>query len=54
MPKRLTLERLAVYGSYFSGRLNEDRIAAIREQWRGKLVIKGIVSEDTVKPLIWE
>ena len=32
------------------GCLNEDRIAAIREQWRGKLITKLIVSqEDTVK-----
>ena len=53
MPKRLNLERLGQFMDLtFSGRLNEDRIAAIREQWRGKLVIKGIVSEeDTVKAI---
>ena len=53
MPKRLNLEGLGQFMDLtFSGRLNEDRIAAIREQWRGKLVIKGIVSEeDTVKAI---
>ena len=28
----------------FSGRLSADRIAAIRERWKGKLVVKGIVN----------
>ncbi|MNR16042.1 (S)-mandelate dehydrogenase [compost metagenome] len=30
----------------FSGRLNRERIAAIRDQWKGKLVIKGIASNE--------
>ena len=30
----------------FSGRLNEDRIKAIRDRWNGKLVVKGIVNEE--------
>jgi L-lactate dehydrogenase (cytochrome) len=29
----------------FNGRLNEDKVAAIRDMWKGKLVLKGIVSE---------
>ena len=29
----------------FSGRLNEDKIKAIRDQWKGKLVLKGVASE---------
>ena len=29
----------------FSGRLNEDKIAAIRDMWKGKLVLKGVASE---------
>jgi L-lactate dehydrogenase (cytochrome) len=34
----------------FNGKLNEEKIAAIRDKWKGKLVLKGIVSEeDTAK-----
>ena len=53
MPKGLNLKKLAEFMDVtFSGRLNEDRIAAIRDQWKGKLVIKGIVSElDTQKAI---
>jgi L-lactate dehydrogenase (cytochrome) len=51
MPKKLNLKGLGAFmDATFSGRLNEGRIAAIREQWKGKLIIKGIVSEeDTLK-----
>ena len=53
MPKGFNLKKLAEFMDVtFSGRLNEDRIAAIRDQWKGKLVIKGIVSElDTQKAI---
>jgi len=53
MPKGLNLKKLAEFMDVtFSGRLNEDRIAAIRDQWKGKLVIKGVVSElDTQKAI---
>tara|TARA_X000001036_G_C20664118_1_gene800085 strand:+ start:1158 stop:2303 length:1146 start_codon:yes stop_codon:yes gene_type:complete len=53
MPKRLNLKGLGEFMDVtFSGRLNEDRIAAIREQWKGKLIVKGIVSEeDTLKAI---
>jgi L-lactate dehydrogenase (cytochrome) len=30
----------------FSGRLNEQKVAEIRDKWKGKLVIKGIASEE--------
>src|SRR5437879_1542127 len=30
----------------FSGRLSEQKIAEIRDKWKGKLVIKGIASEE--------
>ena len=46
MPKGLNLKKLGEFMDVtFSGRLNEDRIASIRDQWKGKLVIKGIVNE---------
>lgn len=53
MPKGLNLKKLGEFmDATFSGRLNVDRIACIRDQWKGKLVIKGIVSEaDTQKAI---
>ena len=46
MPKGLSLKKLGEFmDATFSGRLSEDRIASIRDQWKGKLVIKGVVSE---------
>jgi L-lactate dehydrogenase (cytochrome) len=29
----------------FNGRLNEEKVAAIRDMWKGKLVLKGVVNE---------
>ena len=49
MPKGLNMKQLGAYmNKTFSGRLNEDKIAAIRDMWKGKLVLKGVASsEDT-------
>lgn len=49
MPKNLDLRQLGAFMNHtFSGRMDEDRIARIREKWSGKLVLKGIASlEDT-------
>jgi len=53
MPKGLNLKKLGEFMDVtFSGRLNEDRIASIREQWKGKLVIKGVVSEEDAQKSI--
>lgn len=53
MPKGLNLKKLGEFMDVtFSGRLNEDRIASIRDQWKGKLVIKGVVSEEDVRKAI--
>lgn len=42
-PKGLDMKQLGAFmDKTFSGRLNKDRISAIRDQWKGKLVIKGI------------
>ena len=30
----------------FSGRLNEEKIAPIRDRWKGKIVLKGVASEE--------
>ncbi|WP_225035221.1 alpha-hydroxy acid oxidase [Winogradskyella sp. SM1960] len=53
MPKGLNLKKLGEFmDETFTGRLNTDRIASLRDQWKGKLVIKGVVSEeDTVKAI---
>ena len=36
----------------FNGRLSEEKIAAIRDKWKGKLVLKGIVNEADVDKAI--
>ncbi|NND31017.1 MAG: alpha-hydroxy-acid oxidizing protein [Saprospiraceae bacterium] len=49
IPKGASLKHLGVFmNQTFSGRLNEDKIKAIRDKWKGKLVLKGVASiEDT-------
>ena len=50
MTKDLNLKQLAKFmDETFDGRLNEKRIAEIRDKWKGKLVIKGLVSEPDVE-----
>ena len=46
MPKNLDLKQLGKFmDQTFSGRLDEDRIATIRDMWKGKLVLKGVANE---------
>ena len=46
MPKGLNMKQLGAYmNKTFSGRLNEEKIAPIRDMWKGKLVLKGAASE---------
>ncbi len=49
MPKGLNMKQLGKYmNDTFSGRLNEEKIAPIRDMWKGKIVLKGVASvEDT-------
>jgi L-lactate dehydrogenase (cytochrome) len=49
MPKGLNMSALGQYmNQTFSGRVNEARIAPIRDRWKGKLVLKGVATaEDT-------
>ena len=45
-PKNLDLKRLGLFmDQTFSGRLNEEKIAPIRDLWKGKIVLKGVASE---------
>ena len=47
IPRGLSMKHLGLFmNKTFSGRLNEDRIKAIRDRWKGKLVVKGIVNEE--------
>jgi L-lactate dehydrogenase (cytochrome) len=47
MPKGMNMKQLGLYmNKTFSGRLNEDKIAPIRDMWKGKLVLKGVASEE--------
>lgn len=47
IPKGLSMKHLGLFmNRTFSGRLNPARISAIRERWKGKLVVKGIVNEE--------
>lgn len=53
MPKGLNMKHLALFmNKTFSGRLNEDRIKAIRDRWSGKLVVKGIVNEEDCEKVV--
>lgn len=46
MPKGLSMKQLGKFmNQTFSGRLNAEKIAPIRDKWKGKLVIKGIATE---------
>lgn len=49
MPKGLDMKQLgALMNRTFSGRLNEERIAPIRERWKGKLILKGVATTEDV------
>ncbi|WP_335964847.1 alpha-hydroxy acid oxidase [Galbibacter sp. PAP.153] len=53
MPNGLNLKQLGKFmDETFSGRLNEDRIKPIRDQWKGKLVLKGVASEEDTREAI--
>jgi L-lactate dehydrogenase (cytochrome) len=46
MPKGLNMAALGAYmNQTFSGRVNEAKISEIRDKWKGKLVLKGVASE---------
>ncbi|CAN5552468.1 FMN-dependent L-lactate dehydrogenase LldD [soil metagenome] len=49
MPKGLSMKQLGAYmNATFAGRLNPEKIAAIRDRWKGNIVLKGVASvEDT-------
>ena len=47
MPKGLDMKQLGAYmNQTFSGRMNEEKIAPIRDRWKGKIVLKGVATEE--------
>jgi L-lactate dehydrogenase (cytochrome) len=53
IPQGLSMKHLGLFmNKTFSGRLNADKIKAIRDRWKGKLVIKGIVNADDAEKAI--
>ena len=53
MPKNLDLQQLGTFmDQTFTGRLNEEKIAPIRDMWKGKLVLKGVANEADVEKAI--
>jgi L-lactate dehydrogenase (cytochrome) len=53
MPKNLDMKQLGQFmDKTFSGRLNKEKIAAIRDQWKGKIVLKGVASEEDTEMAI--
>ncbi len=53
MPKGMSMKQLGLYmNKTFSGRLNEDKIGPIRDMWKGKLVLKGVASEEDTEKAI--
>jgi L-lactate dehydrogenase (cytochrome) len=47
MPKGLNMKQLGQFmDKTFSGRLNKEKISAIRDQWKGKIILKGVASEE--------
>lgn len=49
MPKGMNLRHLGLFmNKMFSGKLNEEMLAELRDEWKGKIVLKGVASiEDT-------
>ena len=46
-PKGLSMRQLGLFmNKTFKGRLNAERIKPIRDMWKGKLVLKGVASEE--------
>ena len=53
MPKGLNMKKLGEYmNKTFSGRLNEEKIAPIRDMWKGKLVLKGVAAPEDAEMAI--
>lgn len=53
IPKGMSLKHLGLFmNKTFNGKLNEDRVKALRDRWKGKLVIKGVATEEDAQKSI--
>jgi L-lactate dehydrogenase (cytochrome) len=53
IPKGLNMGQLGAFmNATFSGRINEAKIAPIRDRWKGNLVLKGVASEEDTEMAI--
>ena len=53
MPGGMNLRHLGLFmNKTFTGRLNEEKVKAIRDKWKGKLVLKGVASEEDTEKAI--
>ncbi len=53
MSEKLGLSGLGAFmDQMFSGRLDNDKITRIRDQWKGKIVLKGVASEEDTQKAI--
>lgn len=53
MPSGMNMHHLGLFmNKTFNGTLNEEKIAAIRDMWKGKLVLKGVVNETDAEKAI--
>lgn len=53
IPKGMSLRHLGLFmNKTFTGRMNEEKIKPIRDMWKGKLVLKGVASEEDTQKAI--
>ncbi|MDT0677549.1 alpha-hydroxy acid oxidase [Autumnicola musiva] len=53
MKKGMSIKQLGKWmDATFSGRLNEEKIKPLRDLWKGKLVLKGVVSDEDAEEAI--
>lgn len=53
MPRGMNMHHLGLFmDKTFNGRLNEEKIKPIRDMWKGKLVLKGVASEEDAEKAI--
>jgi len=53
IPKGMSLKHLGLFmNKTFDGRLNLDRLKEIRDLWKGKLVLKGVASEEDAQKCV--
>lgn len=53
IPKGLSMKHLGLFmNKTFNGRLTTDKIKAIRDRWKGNLVVKGVVTDEDAAKVI--